>query len=409
MSSQPKLEATRLDAAQWHDVMRRFEDATIYQTVAFGSVCWKEKQLHHLVLRDASGEALAATQVRLMTVPLLNRGIAYVRWGPLFRRRGQEADPECFRQALVALKKEYAERRQLMLRIQPHVFSNDPWYETIRSILESEGFVHRPALPMYRTLRVDLSANLEAVRKGMHQRWRNKLKRAEGEGTTATLSDSVEAYRRFLGAYDEMMARKRFDTTVDVREFERVQERLPAEARLRTLICEKDGVLQNALVVAPAGDGAIYLLAATSNAGLEGNGAFLLQWRALDYLKTHGFRWYDMGGINPETNPGVYQFKSGVGGIDCRHLGGFEFEGARLSSWIVRTGENWKAARARAKAAREAKAAGPAETTPTPAEPASTTPGSPSPTPAEPSTTAPTAAAPTPPPPTGRTLTSVAS
>ncbi|MEE9432244.1 MAG: hypothetical protein V3V16_14435, partial [Melioribacteraceae bacterium] len=40
--------------------------------------------------------------------------------------------------------------------------------------------------------------------------------------------------------------------------------------------------------------------------------------------KSLGKRWYDLGGIDAEENPGVYTFKTGMGGNEVTSIGGFE-------------------------------------------------------------------------------------
>ena len=35
-------------------------------------------------------------------------------------------------------------------------------------------------------------------------------------------------------------------------------------------------------------------------------------------------RWYDVGGIDPAGNPGVYAFKKGLNGVELSELGVFE-------------------------------------------------------------------------------------
>jgi lipid II:glycine glycyltransferase (peptidoglycan interpeptide bridge formation enzyme) len=113
---------------------------------------------------------------------------------------------------------------------------------------------------------------------------------------------------------------------------------------MRVFLADKEGKVYNALVVAAAGDTGIYLLAATSDAGLKSKGAHLLQWRAIEWLKSQGYRWYELGGINPEKNPGVFQFKNGLGGEDVHQVGVFESSGSTLSRACVRAGEQLRAA-----------------------------------------------------------------
>jgi lipid II:glycine glycyltransferase (peptidoglycan interpeptide bridge formation enzyme) len=136
--------------------------------------------------------------------------------------------------------------------------------------------------------------------------------------------------------YHQMWKRKAFETTVDVEEFGRLQEDLPKSHRMRILICEQDGVPVAGLVASAMGDSAIYLLGATSDDGLNAKGAYLQQWTLIQWLKENGFRSYDLGGIDPEGNPGVYSFKRGLSGTDVLQLTPLVACNSVVSSAIVR-------------------------------------------------------------------------
>ena len=120
--------------------------------------------------------------------------------------------------------------------------------------------------------------------------------------------------------YHQMRSRKTFDSTVDVEEFGRIQESLPEAHRMRILIAEDQCVPVAAVVASTMGDTAIYLLGATSDAGLQSKGAYLLHWTLIQWLKANRFRWYDLGGIDPDKNPGVYHFKRGFSGADVTQM-----------------------------------------------------------------------------------------
>src|SRR3954465_13655796 len=99
LSSQPStatgsftVSVDQIGEKHWNEVLLRFADASIYQTWAYGAVCWGEKQLSHLLLKRG-GEVVAAAQLRLVRLPLLNKGVAYLRWGPLWRLRGHTIEP----------------------------------------------------------------------------------------------------------------------------------------------------------------------------------------------------------------------------------------------------------------------------------------------------------------------------
>jgi hypothetical protein len=84
------------------------------------------------------------------------------------------------------------------------------------------------------------------------------------------------------------------------------------------------------------GDSAIYLLGATSDDGLNAKGAYLLQWTLIQWLKENGIKWYDLGGIDPEGNPGVYSFKRGFSGNDVFQLRPLVACDSVISSAVVR-------------------------------------------------------------------------
>ena len=66
---------------------------------------------------------------------------------------------------------------------------------------------------------------------------------------------------------------------------------MPAPLKMQIFLCEKEGQLLNALIVTAIGDTAIYLLGATTDEGTKLKGAYLLQWRAIQWLKERGCRW----------------------------------------------------------------------------------------------------------------------
>lgn len=334
----------QISEAEWNLLLPQFDDASVYQSWAYGAVHWGESQLSHLVLRRGP-EVAAIAQIRIVRLPVLRSGVAYLRWGPLWRRRNTAPDLENFRQALLALKNEYAQKRGLLLRLIPNTYRDDAFAPEVENLLREHHFTHEADSAPYRTLRLELTPSLELLRKSLDQKWRNGLNRAEKNGLQLTEGHSDDLYARFLHVYDEMMARKQFDTTVDVHKFRELQQRLPATARMHILLAEQNGQTLAATNMAVCGDTAIYLLGATSDEGMTSKASYLLQWRMIQIAREHGCRWYDLGGINPDTNPGVYHFKSGITTREALQLGRYQCVENALSQLAVRFGEKLSAMR----------------------------------------------------------------
>ena len=87
------------------------------------------------------------------------------------------------------------------------------------------------------------------------------------------------------------------------------------------------------------GDTSVYLLGATLEAGLKAKASYLLQWNAILEAKKRGLSWYDLGGIDPEGNPGVYHFKKGLGGLEVCAAGPFEMAPGASTALVLRAGE----------------------------------------------------------------------
>lgn len=333
LGSEYQVEVGALPRERWDALQEEFLDANFYQTWAYGAVSWGESSLSHLVVRR-QGVAVGIAQVRIVRIPVIGRGIAYVRWGPVCRRR-DGVDPGALKVMLLAIQQEYAEKRKLFVRILPNRFEQDPEGRELCEVASALGFQFEREVASYRTIRVDLTAGSDVIRKRLDGKWRNQLNAAERNGLTVHEGTGDELYDRFVRIYEEMMARKQFDTTVDVLEFDRIQRVLPDSGKMLVLICEKDGVPMAGLTATGVGDTGIYLLGATSNEGMKFKGSYLLQWRMMQWLKERGCRWYDLGGINPDRNPGVYHFKTGFGGIDSLQCPRLRYSSDWLSTVAV--------------------------------------------------------------------------
>ena len=306
-------------AESWRRITAQLADANIYQTWAYGAVRWGERHLSHLVIRR-HGQVLAAAQLRLVRLPLIPSGIAYLRWGPMCQTQREALDPAVVVTMVSRLRQEYAERRGLALLVIPNAFAGSDRAEIFQHALAECGLHPEPTLGHYRTVVVDLSPAEEDLRKQLDQKWRNQLNRSEKNGLVLEVSDSPDSYREFLRLYEAMRARKQFDTSVDVQQFARIHERLSSSARMQIFLARKGGEAVGALVCSVMGDTAIYLLGATNEKAKELKAANLLQWRAMLWLKDHGAHWYDLGGIDPGANPGGYHFKTGLGGAETTQL-----------------------------------------------------------------------------------------
>lgn len=334
----PDIRVNRVTEAQWAQYLAEFSDANFYQSWAFGAVSWGNRQLSHLVLTE-SDSPVGLAQVRIVRVPILGAGVAYVRWGPCIQRRGSAWHIGNYRRCIDALVNEYGRRNRLVIRIIPNIFQEDPYSAEAQSVLSEYGFEREASIPPYRTLRVDLTPDPLEIRKRFDGKWRNILNGAERNELQISEGTDDEHYAQFLTLYGEMMARKQFDTTVDPNEFRVIQRRLAPREKMIISVCRKDNLLLSALVCTPIGETGIYLLGATNSEGMKHKSSNLLQWTMMNRLRERGVRSYDLGGINPEANPGVYKFKQGMGGVESHQLGRYLRPGGAVHNMALSAAE----------------------------------------------------------------------
>jgi lipid II:glycine glycyltransferase (peptidoglycan interpeptide bridge formation enzyme) len=328
------VEIDAVDEVCWHRILEQFNDASIYQTWAYDEVRSGGGNISHVVLKK-DGEVVAAAQARIVKLPLIGAGIAYVRWGPLWRSKFLEPNADRFRQAIRALRNEYACRRGLVLRLRPALFHHTS--ADFASILADEGYAGGVE-PPERTLLLDLTKTAEELRTGMRPHWRRYLKVAEKNDLEIVEGSDDALIEAFIGIYRELVSRKAFAEPNDIREFRLIQKRLPSNLKMKILLCKENGKLCAGLICSAIGNTALYLYGATSNAGLKSRGSYLLHWKLIEWLKETGITTYDLHGINPVTNPGTYKFKAdlcGSNGEDAHFLGQFDTHTNLLSHSCV--------------------------------------------------------------------------
>lgn len=354
-----------LDRDGWHRETGAFADHNYRQVWDFG-VAGAERvgaRSEHVLLRDGA-HAFALADVRVKKLPVLGGGLAYVTGGPLTRRDGAADASRCV-EAVLALRRIYCDGRGMILRVNAPV-GPPSWNREVAEGLARGGFVATEAVRGYRTILVDIGRPLDAVRKTLRQKWRNCLNRSEREGLEVEGGDDATALERFAPLYDALVERKGLDVDLSLDFYLRVQRAAAAGERYLVLFASRDGRPVAGHVSSPLGDTSVYLLGATSPEALKCNAAYLLQWHAIQRAKERGCRWYDLGGIDPDANPGVYHFKTGFGGEDVTAAGPLEWVAgprARLTRYFE---ARVRAARRRARPNPDAAPAEPTASEPEP-------------------------------------------
>jgi hypothetical protein len=333
------IEIDNIQQSDWSELLNRFDDATFYQTWGYGALHHGSKQLTHYVVKQ-NNEPVGAAQGRIVRIPGIKIGIAHFPWGPMWQVRGSQTDTHSLQQTLRLSFSHYAEDRGLLVRIRSYEADSEHNQQTVFQLFEKEGF-HLSSEPHYQTIRLDLSPSLESLRNNMNSSWRRHLRAAEKKDLTIIQGSSDDLFEKFNRLYEEMYARKKivgYDPAIN--KYRQMQATMPDHLKFTIMVCEFEHEPIAANVISAMGDTGMYFFGATSERAIRENlrGAYLLHWRTIEWLKSRGFRWYDLRGYDPTAYPGVSRFKAGLNGDIVRFA---EFTGCAnpVSLAAVKLGE----------------------------------------------------------------------
>jgi Acetyltransferase (GNAT) domain len=335
-------EVDTVNAARWSEIMAEFGDANLYQTWPYGIVRSGEARVSRLLLKRGS-TVLAAVQARIAKIPGLPLGVAYIHWGPLWRRRKEPADMEVFRQVIRAIRAEYVVRRGLIARLVPNLYeSSNPAF---REILETEGYTFQNRVSRRRTIVMNLEPTLDELHRGLHQKWRYHLNKARKQNLKIIEGEEDHLFEAFRKIFGEMVDRKQLVNFTGPDHCRQAQAALLSREKVRVFLCKIEGEVCAGGIGSALGDTGIYLFGATSNRGIKCYASYLTHWRMLEWVKERGCRQYDLNGINPEKNPGGFQFKTQLAGTQGRDetlLGQYDACPNVAVKWMLALGERFR-------------------------------------------------------------------
>lgn len=316
-------------ARDWDGWLPAFEDRHVRQTMAWGrlkSISWTP--VHAALFNGPT--PLAAGLILERRLPLGAGAILWVNGGPLYRKlrpRGQ--DLAALQGFLEGLKDRTRSLGRAVVRLNFDVAMDLEAQLTLR-----EAGFFRPLSPLGTglTYRVDLTKPLEEIRRGFEKSWRNQLRRAEESEATVEFGRSRELLGRYQPLHDALCARKGLSgQRVSHSELERMTDILGESILFSVVSASGADGAGGAIWI--HGDRAWFALSAADDQGLRLNLPNLLYWRAIGRLKEMGVSVFDVTGIDPAENPGVYDFKKGLGVPPVETLGEWQWA---TTPWLSR-------------------------------------------------------------------------
>lgn len=304
------VEVDSITGEAWDAIASGFADINPEQTACYASHHWKGRDSHLLLRRN--GEPVAGARVAVVGLPLIGRGLAFLRFGPFWRRQDAEADPEVYRAVMAALVKEYCVSRGHCLTVLPRPH---PHYHTLECAwLRELGFGQRRKFEDPDRYIVNTALEPETQRQSLAQKWRYNLRQALGNSIDVRVTEDPDEIQAFQALYVSMMERKHFSSTTPVHLTGELIARLPERLKPKLVVAHYGKKLVAGATIGLFGDTAYYMFGATSANALPIKAGYALHWWIYNWLHEHGYQWYDLGGAVHE--PGLRQFKKGFVGKD---------------------------------------------------------------------------------------------
>ncbi len=299
-------------ADAWDGLLQQFADYTVYQSHA-----WGEHRSHfgwrplRLILEDA-GAVVAMAQILVRRYPL-GIGVVWVPGGPL------GSLDLCGPGLQQAISRE-ADARFLYCRLN----SMRPYSVDDAQKLNEQGW--RPSASPINTglsLLYQPALNDEVRLKQCSGNWRHNLRRSAKHG--------LRAYRwvnpspdEVMAAYISMQDHKNLKAQTSRGEIESLITAFGEQCLLVRCDDEHDNLLalRGALLL---GEKAWDIFAAATPAGRKVYASHAAFWELMKQCATRCVKFYDMSGVDPINNRGVYDFKKGTGAADLRYVGEWEY------------------------------------------------------------------------------------
>lgn len=299
-------------ADAWPGLAAQFRDLSFEQSLTYATAAARRIGARvEFAVVERAGQPVAAAAVRIKTLPVLGRGIAWIPAGPLtLPRDGPAPDAALLGCILRALRQHFAQDAGHILRLRlPGLARHDA--EAAREIAAGAGFAPTHRAPRYRSLAIDLHAGAEALMHQLNGKWRTDLRYAQKSDLGLEQGNSPDLQARFLALFETVQAAKGFAPDITP-EFHFGLS--GPDYALDILIATKDGQDLAGIVIGTSGRCAVYLFGATAEAGRSLRAGYFLIWEGINLSRRRRLDWYDLGGIDPAANPDVARFKDRMNG-----------------------------------------------------------------------------------------------
>ena len=278
-----------------------------YGSAKASVVGWK---IERLAVEKPNGDVIALVQVLYYKLVLLG-GIAKVSRGPLLLGNHSEDDRN-YILTLLAIT-EYAR----LVKWRVIQFSLEiPKSENLASQLRAHKFFKQRRTEIGSGL-LDLKQDLKTLRANFNSIWKRTLRKIEKHDINVRLEPTNELrLNEFLNSYSTLQKDNGFEG-IDSNLIRLLWEKRSSSFEVNSFVAEltnEEGVTieLGTRVCVKHGNTATDLLLYINEEGKKYWASTALYWKAIEYYKSQGCSWFDIGGLSASTPSGISTYKKGL-------------------------------------------------------------------------------------------------
>ena len=319
-----RLMQSHFSSEIWDQELIKFSDYNYYQIFSWGEY---KRQFgwtpYRFVAHNSKNKIVAMAQCLLRGLPP-SLGIVWCPGGPV-------GDVSMINEGLRALCMDTIGKKYMYFRFRS-LHSSDKIHNTYLIV---EGWnIPKRKVSTGLSMVLNLKPSEEELAKKFSKNWRRNLRRFRKDYVSIKHWKNVDI-DEILRIYTSMEKYKGLKTQHSKEELIKLFKEF--NDKILVYRCENTNgqtvALRSAII---CGEKAWDFLAATNEYARKSYASHELLWTLLKSCKERGVRYYDLSGIDPDGNPGVYNFKKGTGATKVKFLGEWEW----ASSNMLRFGVN---------------------------------------------------------------------
>jgi len=210
-----------------------------------------------------------------------------------------------------------------------------PWK---REVEQKANRTSRKAQP--RTIWIDLSVGRDQLWQNLNKTWRAHVRRAQRHGVVVETTRDSELIAEYFALCSHIGRVKGFEVRTSVDLIEQLINTCHTESvETKLFIAKCEGQIASGALVARCGKSIHYMGGASNRDFARQKPGEALHWAIVEWGLAKKCTRYDLEGIDPAGNPGVYAFKKKMGGEEVtlvgRHVSALNLTGRLLAPLAV--------------------------------------------------------------------------